>query len=85
MQTKWFVLAAGVILAGAVASAPAVADVDWSGAGYYIEDSVNLFAGGFIAGPFSSEADCKAAIAALSQDEQQDAACTYYASNPDKS
>lgn len=85
MRTRWFVLAAGPVLAGTMTFAPAMAQfVEWSGPGYYIEDSGDFLFGGFTAGPFSSETDCKAALAALSQDEQQDAACTYYASNPDK-
>lgn len=85
MRARLWILAAGFVLVGAMASAPAMADVDWSGAGYYLEDDANALLGGFISGPYSSEADCKTALSALSQDDQQYAACTYYASDPDKS
>jgi len=78
-------IASTIVFAAVFGAAPAVADVEWSGPGYYIADSVNDMLGGFIAGPFSSEADCKAALAALSQDEQKDSTCDYYAGNTDQS
>lgn len=55
-----------------LASSAADANVKWSGAGYYIEDPANLF-DGYIAGPFSKEAKCKAALAA-----RGGAACAYH-------
>ena len=84
MRGHSWILATAIVSTMLVGAAPATADVDWSGAGYYIDDEANYWLGGFIAGAFSTEADCKAALGALAQDEQQDSTCEYYASNPDQ-
>lgn len=77
MRTKFWILTAGVVAAATTAALPASAGVNWSGAGYYVED----FLLNVIAGPFSSEADCKAAIAANAPaGEEPSFACSYYSS-----
>lgn len=75
------------LLATAAASLPANADTKWSGPGYYVVESDELFGAGLASGPYSNEADCKAAVAALPQQEQEEeaAGCAYEASDPDKS
>lgn len=80
MRAKSAVLGALLVFAGA---SPVIADVDWGGPGFYIGDDVNDMFGGFIAGPFSTQADCTNALEALSQDERQYATCDYFSSDPD--
>lgn len=76
------------LLAMAVELQPAYADVSWSGAGYYLTELYGdpLEAPGFdvalVSGPYSNEGDCKSALGALSQDDQDDASCDYYATDP---
>lgn len=84
MRARSWTLIAGFVLAGITAPMPAMADVDWSGAGWYLNDDVNAYIGGFLSGPYSSEDDCKTALSALPQDDQQYTGCDYYASDPDK-
>lgn len=61
-----------------------MADVAWSGAGYYLSDDADIVFGGFIAGPFSNEADCESALSSLPTSYQQDdPSCDYFASDPD--
>ena len=76
---------AGIGLAVMALAMPAYGDDgDWTGPGYYIADS-SSFMTGFAAGPFSTEAECKSALAALPSDEQSDSSCDYYANDPFKS
>ena len=68
--------------------APAAnADVTFSSAGYYLEtakamafDVVVLLLGG----PYSTEAGCKSAQAALPPDQQQHSSCHYEKQDPNK-
>lgn len=80
MRTKSVLLAALLVFAGA---SPVLADVDWTGPGYYVVDDVNDMFGGFVAGPFSSQSDCQNALTALSQKDSAEPTCTYYSSDPD--
>lgn len=93
MHVKLWALAAGFVLEGM--TAPAMAYVVWTGAGYYLSDDPSFFHGGAISGPYSSEADCDAAlknyVAGLSQDDLRlndltdvEPGCVYWASDPDK-
>lgn len=68
-------LIAGSLFAIAAASLPANADAEWSGPGYYVVDAI----GDFIAGPYSSEADCKAAILANAPQDVDSLDCDYNA------
>ncbi len=76
-----------LVLAAMAMPGPAAADVTWSGAGYYVVgdtgDCLDLCVP-LYAGPFSTQAQCSAALAALPQDEQKGASCDYEAADPDK-
>lgn len=80
MRMLLWISIAGFGLMGMVASASA--DVNWSGAGYYLGESAMGFDLELISGPYSNEADCKAALSSVPQNEQQDAFCDYFASDP---
>lgn len=82
MHAKFPLSIAICMLTMAGISLPANADVNWSSAGYYLSESDYGFDLYLISGPYSNEADCKSAISALSQDDQEVAFCDYYASDP---
>ncbi len=81
-------LVAGFVLAGMIVPASASDDnVEWSGPGWYIDDSVSLATYSFVSGPYSSEAECKTVLAPYQSANQNtfghmDAGCDYYAKNP---
>ena len=87
VRARIWAMTAGFILAGGIASLPAMADVSWSGPGWYINgvhtddqgypDGLSL-----LFGPFSSEAECKSALSALPADEQEDVECDHFAKEP---
>ena len=79
MGAKSWNLAIGFILAGMIVWAPAAkAEVNWSRAGWYIDDVLSL-----IAGPYSTVADCKRALSTLPSDQKGlGAACHYVARRP---
>ena len=65
---------------GTVTVSPARAFENWSRPGYYLLEAYYL-----VSGPYSSEAACKVALAALPQKEreQANAECVYEATDPD--
>jgi hypothetical protein len=67
-----------VIFAGMIGWTPAAQARDWSGAGWYIADVLEL-----MAGPYSTKADCTRALSALPADKKGlGAGCDYVAKNP---
>ncbi|MDE2184846.1 MAG: hypothetical protein KGJ78_17675 [Alphaproteobacteria bacterium] len=79
---KFPVLAAGLVLGGIAIALPANADEKWE-PGYYLSED---FSGSWVIvdGPFSSEADCKAAFKFLSKAEIEGGVkCSYEATDPD--
>jgi len=88
MRARLWTLAAVFGLGGI--AMPATAQVNWSGAGWYI--AINLDYGDgqgpqdyLNYGPYSSEADCKSAWSNLSRGEQHvSGSCAYFAQDPDK-
>jgi len=78
MRKKLWSLAAGFVLA-TVATTPASAFEKWSGPGYYLLEAYYLKSG-----PYLSESDCNAALAAVPQKQREDtnAYCEYEATDP---
>lgn len=68
MRVRPWSLAVAVFLAGGAAAGPAVADVSWSGPGWYVEGTVTGMDTSLISGPYATEADCKAAQPADDKD-----------------
>ncbi|MGH9550867.1 MAG: hypothetical protein ACRD3W_15915, partial [Terriglobales bacterium] len=61
MRARLWLLAAGFVLAGIViVSVPARADISWSGAGWYVEETASDFDFVLISGPYSNKTDCEA-------------------------
>jgi hypothetical protein len=78
MGARSWNLAAGFVLAGMIGWTPAAQARDWSGAGWYIADVLEL-----MAGPYSSKADCTRALSALPADKKSlGAGCDYVAKDP---
>lgn len=80
MNTRFWSLLTGFILAGLLASAPAAADVSWSGPGWYVEGSATGLDLALISGPYSSKDDCIAAQPA--DDNEYMYNCEYETSDP---
>ena len=84
MRAKVWPLAVGIGLAGF--SVPAAADLDWSRPAWYIALTADFGQGPrsyLYDGPYSTEADCKAAWSAMSPERQKsDGSCEYFASDP---
>lgn len=84
MRTRFLFSVACGLLAMTASSLSANAEATkWSGPGYYIvgyRPDTDPHPGylDFLAGPYSSEADCKAALSAMPGDERADATCNYY-------
>ena len=79
MRMLLWPLMAGFI-SGAIAITPARAFENWSGPGYYLLEDYYP-----VSGPYSNEADCQTALAALPQDQayETNAMCDYEATEPD--
>ena len=80
MRAHLLPLVSGLVLAGAVASAPARAEGSWTGPGWYVEGSQLGFDSTLISGPYSTEAECKAAQPADDNDYAYD--CEYEQTDP---
>lgn len=86
MRMKIHLSVAAIVLAVTALAMPAYGDEgDWTGPGYYIADSGTGIVNGFIGGPYASEAECKAALARMSSEDQADSSCDFYATDPFKS
>ncbi len=73
-------LAAGFVLAAALASVPAEADVAWTGPGWYVEASATGLDTELVSGPYADEATCKANQPADDDNYMYD--CEYETSDP---
>ncbi|MGE5625618.1 MAG: hypothetical protein ACM3ZT_08735 [Bacillota bacterium] len=60
MNTRFWSLVAGFILAGALVSAPAGADINWSGPGWYVEASATGLDTELVSGPYADKDTCEA-------------------------
>ena len=80
MRTRLWSLAGSFVLAGMLAAMPAAAEVAWGGPGWYVEGSQIGLDTTLISGPYSSEAECKAAQPA--DDSDYAYGCFYETSDP---
>ncbi|MDE2184847.1 MAG: hypothetical protein KGJ78_17680 [Alphaproteobacteria bacterium] len=87
MRMKSLPSIVGLVLGAIAVAMPANADGKWTGPGYYISEDFSEVGMMYeiVAGPYSSEAECKAALEALSKEEKEQggAECSYEATDPD--
>jgi hypothetical protein len=81
MSSKLWPAAAGLVLGGFLAAAPASADVSWTGPGWYVEATATGFDSSLVSGPYDDQGACDAARPADTDDYSYD--CGYEGSDPD--